>query len=222
MATLTYTGFALVAKTAFTPNGMSQKFKGYVALLLTIWLGYITIASLAGVFAYSGMPPRIPLGLIVPAFSFIGWFFVSGRFKNFIAAMPASWLVYSQFFRVAVELLLFGLFTQGVLPVSATFEGYNYEIVIGITAPVVGYLCITKRILPAWVLLLWNIAGLCTLAAIVFIIISHAYLPALWTDGKVKIEELGTFPYTLLPGFLMPLAVFMHIFSIVKSKRYTT
>lgn len=221
MALLVYAAFTSSVTLSAADTISRRKIKIVTLTLLVCWLVYISIASVAGVFQSGALPPRIPLGLVAPAFAFIIWFFSSGRFRNIIQTIPAGWVVYAQIFRVAVELLLFALYKKGILPVSTTFEGYNYEILIGLSAPVVGYLAITKRLLPRWALHVWNIAGLCTLATIVFLFISHAYRPAMWTDGTLSINDFGAFPYTLLPGFLMPLAVFMHICSIVKTKRYT-
>ncbi len=222
MACLVYAVFTSQIVVANLDTHSHKKFRAAIICTLVCWLAYITTASLAGFFQSGALPPRIPLGLVAPAFAFTIWFFASRRFHNIITAIPASWLVYAQVFRVMVELLLFSLYKQGILPVSTTFEGYNYEIIIGLSAPIMGYLAVTKQILPKWTLVLWNIAGLCTLATIVFIFISHAYRPSMWTDGTLSINDFGAFPYTLLPGFLMPLAVFMHIFSIVKTKRYTS
>ncbi len=185
--------------------------------MLIAWLVYVSLLSLAGVFRVGGLPPRIPLLLILPAFAFMTYFFRSQETKDLIAATPASWLVYAQSFRVVVELMLHALFLKGVLPKAGTYEGYNYELVIGITALAVGYWGYTRKALPKIALIIWNVSGLATLATIVFIMISHAYFPGIYSNPeKLNIADFGSFPYTLLAGFLMPLAVFMHVFSLKK------
>lgn len=217
MAALVYVGAASVATRIISNKLKRQRFKTTVALMLTLWLVYVSLLSLAGVFTVGGLPPRIPLLLILPAFAFMTYFFRSQETKDLIAATPASWLVYAQSFRVVVELMLHGLFLEGVLPKAGTYEGYNYEIVIGISAIAVGYLGYTRRVLPRIALIIWNGAGLATLAIIVFIMISHAYFPGIYSNPeKLNIADFGSFPYTLLAGFLMPLAVFMHVFSLKK------
>jgi hypothetical protein len=210
---------AIVRKTV--PDTPKQKRIVFATLLsLLCWLIYIVVVSLSGVLATTALPPRIPLFLILPAFSFMFYFFLSDRFKEFVAAVPLKWLTYTQSFRIAVELMLHTLFLQGLLPRAATFEGYNFEIVIGVTALLVGYFGFTNGMPRKGLLLAWNVAGLGTLAIIVFIMITHAYLPAIWPGGeRLAIENFGAFPFTFLAGFLMPLAVFMHIFSIVKMRR---
>jgi hypothetical protein len=219
MAAIAFFSLSYAAGKAYSAPEEKKGFTRKAAIVLVLWLIYISLVSFTGILTVASFPPRIPLFFIIPAFSFMAYFFASGKFKPIIAAMPASWLVYFQSFRIIVELLLWRLFVEGLLPRSATFEGYNYEIVIGITALLVGYFGYTKPKLPALLIALWNVAGLITLAIVVFIFISHAYAPSLWADtANFSMESFGSFPYTLLAGFLMPLAVFMHVFSLVKLK----
>lgn len=190
-----------------------------VALLLSAWLVYITTLSIKGVFNTPAFPPRVPLLLVFPAFAFIAFFFASGRFKSFIAATPAAWPVYFQGFRVLVELLLHTLANNGRIPVEATFKGYNFDIIIGITAPIIAGLTYSKH-LPKAILTLWNYLGLTTLAIVVFIFISHAYGPGIWhKQASIISQGFGLFPYTYLAGFLMPCAIFMHVYSLVRIKQ---
>lgn len=217
MASLVYFGAASVGTSIISNKLKLRRFKTTVAIILTTWLVYVSLLSLAGVFKVGGLPPRIPLLLVLPPFAFITYFFSKKKHRNLIEATPASWLVYSQSFRVVVELMLYSLFLQGVLPKAGTYEGYNYEILIGITSIVVGYWGYTRKALPNIVLKIWNYTGLVTLTIVVFIMISHAYFPDLYTKPeKLNISDFGSFPYTLLAGFLMPLAVFMHVFSLKK------
>ena len=45
--------------------------------------------------------------------------------------------------RVGVEVVLFWLFIKRVVPESMTFEGRNFDIISGITAPFVAYFAYT-------------------------------------------------------------------------------
>ncbi len=217
MAVLAYMGTAHAASLAFADKRKQHRVKTKTIVLLTGWLSYISILSLAGVFTVGGLPPRIPLLLILPVFAFMFYFVRRAHYTGLITMVPASWLVYAQTFRVVVELMLHGLFLQGILPKAGTFEGYNYEIVIAITALAVGYWGYTRQVLPRSLVIFWHFAGLTTLAIVVFIMISHAYIPHIYPNPELlRIEDFGSFPYTYLAGFLMPLAVFMHILSLVK------
>ncbi|GAA4468141.1 hypothetical protein GCM10023093_25220 [Nemorincola caseinilytica] len=216
MASFAWYGTGTTASRTLAP-GKAKRIRIIMLLSLTGWLAYVSAISLAGILQTASLPPRIPLLLILPLFSFMFWFVSRKRSQAFITAIPAAWLVYAQSFRIVVELLLHALYKQGMLPRMGTFEGYNFEIVIGITALLVGYLGYSRKVLPRSILLLWNCAGLLTLAIVVFIFVSHAYAPGIYAHPEpLSITDFGAFPFTLLAGFLMPLAVFMHVLSIRK------
>ena len=220
MAILLFRGAAHAARHAYTDDPKQQKkFVVRTIFFLAGWLIYISIISFTGIFTIASLPPRIPLLLVLPAFLFMLFFFASGKFKAIIHATHQPGLVYMQSFRVAVELLIWGLFLNGILPQAATFDGYNFDILIGLTAPLVAYFFFNRGSMHKGVFIAWNFIGLITLGVVVFILLRHAYFPASGNAlGPVILTKgLGIFPYTFLPGFLMPLAVFLHIFSILKA-----
>ncbi len=210
-------GVRAAARLAYTDKATQDKVTIRAAATITLWLGVITILSLAGFYNSLALPPRVPLFLVLPAFVFTGIFFLNSRNKQLIAAVPAQWPVYFQSFRIVVELLLLGLAMKGLIPKEASFEGYNFDVAIGLTAPLVGWLAFSKKVIGKGVLRIWNIAGFCTLGIVVFIFISHAYFPHVWHKQESIISQgFGLFPYTYLAGFLMPAAVFMHVLSLRK------
>ena len=156
--------------------------------------------------------------MVFPAFIFIGFFFGSGKFKNIIDNTPIQWTVYFQSFRIIVELLLFGLAINNLVPREATFEGYNFDVLIGITAPIIGWLAFSKKAIGKTALIVWNICGFATLAVVVGVFMIYAYFPQLVHKESILNTGFGSFPYTYLAGFLMPAAVFMHLFCLVKLK----
>ena len=219
LAITIFAGASYAANKVFDEHNKRNAFKIKTALLLVLWLTYVSIMSINKVFLDPSLPPRIPLLLVLPFFIFIGYFFLSGRYKNIIAAIPLHWLIYFQTFRIMVELLLFGLFMEHMLPWAATFEGYNFDIGIGISAPLFGFL-ISKGKLKTLGIRAWNIIGLLTLLTVVVIINTYAYRPWLFNETSTILGKgFGTFPFTFLAGFFMPLAIFMHIFSLVKTRK---
>ncbi len=68
-----------------------------------------------------------------------------------------------------MEIFLFLMFINGAVPVQMTFEGRNFDIIIGITAPIIAYFSFTKKLWPKIVPLLWNLAGFLLLANIYLI-----------------------------------------------------
>ncbi len=212
-----YLATAKVSFKAFTDPSQQKRFIRKAALSLICWVVYISAISVTGIFENSSLPPRIPLLLVLPAFVFFIYFFTNKDFKPVIDNTPHSWPVYFQSFRVLVELLIYWAFLKGILPVSATFDGYNFDIVIGLTAPLIAYLTFARGKVSKPLFILWNVAGLSTLLIVVSILMRHAYFVE---NERLSILHggLGSFPYTFLAGLFMPLAVFMHIFSLVKTK----
>jgi len=205
------------ADKAFDRQPRRNAFKIKTTLLLALWLGYISILSINNVFLNTSFPPRLPVLLVFPAFGFIAYFFLSKRFAGIIAAIPLHWLIYFQTFRIVVELLLFGLFMEHMLPWAATFEGYNFDIGIGITAPIVGFLAARGRLYSKFIRA-WNVVGILTLLIVVVILNTYAYHPHLMNETETILGKgFGTFPYTFLAGFFMPTAMFVHVCSLVKT-----
>jgi hypothetical protein len=126
----------------------------------------------------------------------------------------AAWLVGAQSFRVIVELVLWALALQHRAPLLLTFEGRNADILVGLTAPVVAWLCVVRRSWPPRVAVLWNVAGIAILSNVVI----HALLSAPTPFQVLRTEPpttiIATLPYIWLPGFLVPLALSLHVASL--------
>lgn len=221
MATLLICGIRSAALKAL-PKQDAGKLTLRVIVAITAWLTYVTAISISGALQSASIPPRIPLLLIFPLLLFMAFAIRTNIFGKLLAATPAHFLIYPQVFRLAVELLLLALFHDGLVPEAATFAGYNYEIIVAITALATGYIAYRKKKTLYSYITIWNISGLATLAIVVFIFITSAYFPFIYRNGaKLSMKDFGSFPNTLLAGFLMPLAVFLHITSLLKTKRTT-
>jgi len=120
--------------------------------------------------------------------------------------------------RLPVEIVLFGLFTNKMIPELMTFEGRNYDIILGITAPIIGWLFIKKKV-NKQVLLLWNIVGL---AFVLFILVNgilSAALPFQQFGFEQPNRALNYFPFVLLPATIVPIVIWTHLSDIFKLKK---
>ncbi len=230
-----YTGlyiFVMAAVALTYRNGLLKMGLGHkkvknrlVALLAAfgIWAVYLYFIGESGFLWHFGMPPRFLLLIFLPIAIITAIIFIKNKNSAIFEVIPKQKVIYFQSFRIIVELMILSTYLEGIFPVETTFEGYNYEIIIGLLAPIVAYLVYTKKRLSENVALVFNVAGLLTLGIIIFIVITSLYLPSVWGDSLPRIsEEFSHVPYLLLPGFLAPMAIFAHIFSIVqirKSKR---
>lgn len=190
-----------------------------VLFLILAWIGYQFMLSVSGLLSDLGLPPRVPLLIIVPSFIFTGIFLYKNRKHSLLDHIPLHWLVFFQSFRIFVELLIWGNFKKGFIPVQTTFEGWNFELEFAITALIIGFLFLKKKVSQK-IILLWNYLGLAMLAIIVAIFMTSLYTPSLWGSETTEITaEFAKFPYLLIASFFMPLAVFVHVLSIVKIKK---
>jgi hypothetical protein len=116
-------------------------------------------------------------------------------------------------FRLVVELFLHALWLEGQLPQVLTCHGANFDILIGISAPVIAWLIASRRISDQ-LALTWQIAGIAFLAngAIRAVLPSPGPFKLLTTE--VPNMAIGTFPFTFIPGRMVPLALVLHVLSI--------
>lgn len=126
--------------------------------------------------------------------------------------IPLSGLTYLQSFRVVVEVLLWMLFLNEKLPVHMTFEGKNYDILAGLTAPVVALTLSKNKI----VMILWNLFSMALLLNIFITGILSAPTPIQQFFAEPGSALLMKFPFILLPAFLVPMALLVHLLSLRK------
>lgn len=185
-----------------------------IALFLGAWLLLLGILGLKGFFSdFSTLPPRPGLAMLLPL-PVVLWFVYSKRGVTFLQTVPPQWIIFLQSFRIAVEIMLWMKVTQGLLPVQMSFEGRNFDILSGLLALPVGYFCFVRKRWPSWVVLVYNLGGLLLLLNIVVIAVLSMPTPLRVFHNEPANTLVGQFPFVFLPGFLVPLAYTLHIFSI--------
>lgn len=181
---------------------------------LSIWIGLLSILSLLGVFSdFASVPPRLPFFLLVPlvVLVFIG---KSPHLDSILHNTPDSWFLNIQFFRFFVEILLWLLFLAAVLPERMTFEGANFDILAGITGPIVAIVCFSKGKYYKKLAIVWNIV--CLLLLINIVTIAILTFPTPLQQFPEDNTIISTFPIVFLPTILVPIAYYMHYFSLRK------
>lgn len=175
------------------------------------WFLYLSALSNNGFLNNFDFPPRLPILVIIPVLVILFWY--SGRpyVLKTVRSVPVYFFIYIQAFRILVELLIWGGMVVGVFPKIVTFEGLNFDIYLGISAILVGYLAQTNKISKKG-LLAWNIVGIVLLLFTVYLFIDFYFLGEFQPD-KFS-EKFARLPYLFLPAVLMPLAIFYHTLSI--------
>jgi hypothetical protein len=186
----------------------------FAATGVLAWLALLAILAQSGFFArFEVLPPRFAFSVLPPVL-FILYLAGSGRVSRLLTALPAGWLIGPQVFRVAVEVVLWLLFLEQRVPVQMTFEGLNYDILVGLTAPVVALYMTRNPDRKTVVGVVWNILGLALLLNIVIIAILSAPTPFRFFMNEPANTIIADWPFIWLPGFVVPMAFLLHVFSL--------
>jgi hypothetical protein len=187
---------------------------------VTILVGLLSWVILLGLLASQDfflalnvMPPRFPLAVVPPILVIIS-LFVSPGGRQFLDAFPLSTLTYLNVIRVPVELVLYGLYVHHQIPELMTFEGRNFDILAGLTAPVIAYFAFHRHVVSNRWLLVWNVISLLLLTNIVTNAILSAPLPFQQLAFEQPNVAILKFPFVWLPGFVVPVVLLGHLVSI--------
>jgi hypothetical protein len=106
-------------------------------IIILLWLAIQSAISLTGFYAVtSSNPPRFLLAVLPPVLVIVV-LFVSQAGRQYIDNFSISVLTILHTIRVPVELVLFWLFINKVIPQLMTFEGRNFDILSGLSAPII-------------------------------------------------------------------------------------
>ncbi len=185
-----------------------------ILLILTAWLILQGIISLTGFYKITNsFPPRLPL-LVLPPLITIIVLFLTAKGKQFIDRLDIRILTVLHTVRIPVEFVLLWLFFQKVIPKIMTFEGRNFDILAGISAPFIFYFGFYKKRISRGVMLFWNFVCILLLLNIVTIAILSAPFPfQKFAFDQPNIAVLY-FPYVWLPSCIMPIVLFSHLATI--------
>nr|WP_298994992.1 hypothetical protein [uncultured Allomuricauda sp.] len=125
-----------------------------------------------------------------------------------------KWLTLLHTIRIPVEIVLFYLFVQGYVPDLMTFEGYNYDILSGISAPMVYYGAFVKNWIGKKGLLIWNFICLAMLINILTIAVLSAQTPIQQLAFDQPNIGVTYFPFVWLPAVIVPIVFYSHLASI--------
>jgi len=220
LLTLMVIGYRKAGIKAMLSNTEVNKGSMLMLGLATIWLVYLFIVEKSGLILDKSLPPKLPLLIVLPFAIFTVIFYRKNKTNKALEAMPKSWLVYLQSFRIVVEIIILYTFKKGIMPESASFEGYNFDIMMGISAPFVAYFLFKDGIKNMLLAKAWNILGIVMILIVATIIVTSYYQPQLWgSETPLVADEFFSYPYILLPAFLAPLGIFFHVVSLLQLRK---
>ncbi len=191
----------------------------YAKIPMILVLFLTVVQSILGLSTFyldsKALPPRFVF-LIMPSFIMIVIALLLPSLKKFIDSMSLERLTILHTIRIPVEIVLYYLFLASLIPKSMTFEGTNFDILSGISAPVIFYLVFKMKVLPQKLLLFWNFACLGLLINIVGTAILSAQTPFQMFAFEQPNVGVAYFPFLLLPSIIVPIVLFSHLVAIRK------
>lgn len=184
-------------------------------VFLLLWAAVFTGVGVSRFFLeVKVLPPRFVF-MIGPAILIMILFFVTQKGRAIIDSMDLKALTLVHVVRLPVEIVLFALAVHKTIPELLTFEGRNFDIIMGITALPIGWWIFTKGA-SRKILLAWNIIGVILLLNVVI----HGILSVPFPFQQFGLDQPNIAmlhaPYLLLPGLIVPVVMFSHLVAIRK------
>jgi hypothetical protein len=160
------------------------------------------------------IPPRFLL-ILIPVLLFIIFGLTKKRLNWITQKRRTDLSTFLHTIRVPVEIILFYLFMDKMLPELMTFEGRNFDILAGISAPLIGILWL-KKIINRNTLIIWNVFGLFLILFVFINGILSSELPIQIFGFEQPTKAINYFPFVLLPATIVPIVIYTHITDIIR------
>jgi hypothetical protein len=201
-------------------NDNHWRMKSFVFVILALWLGLVLLLGSQGAFVGSPGSPPLPIffGLATPLLLFFGAYFGWSAFREFILNADLRFVTAIQAWRWA-GLEFLSLYAHGVLPGLFAFPAGLGDMAIGLTAPwmVLGLIrhpsfATSRRYV------MWNLLGILDLTVAVSMgVICSGFVPGL--NLNVTTGAMGQLPLVLIPAYLVPLFIMLHVTALSQARR---
>jgi hypothetical protein len=182
---------------------------GWLAVAMFLgWLGIFRSAS-------SQPVPYIALAIGIPIVT--GALFIrnSKQVREILDAVPQSWLIAFQFYRVVGVTFLI-LHAAGLLPgIFALPAGYG-DAIVGLTALLVGIAYAQNHSKRYQLVALWNWFGIADL--VIAVVAGFLSAPSRFQIFSLDAPNylIGSFPLVMVPIYAVPLSIVLHVASLTK------
>lgn len=239
MTVPTYLPYFLMAGTTATliaiVYGLHQSFaeatwpketrnRTFLATLIVLggWFLLALALSTAGFYhVQSGEMPTLQYGLIPPILIGAWLIWRSETMGRIIDAIPQPWLIGIQLYR-ALGVIFLILYAGDRLPGLFALPAGTGDMIVGLSAPLVALAYAKAPLKTGGLVRIWNVIGILDL----LIAVSTGFITApsrLFTVEFVPNSDLMTvLPLVLIPVFLVPLSIVLHLASLTKLSRDTS
>lgn len=190
-----------------------------IAIPLTIWFAGAWSIAGAGLLRTDGSRiPLLPLMVFVPTGIAFALLWRSRRIGLLLDAIPATWLIGLQAYRVVGGIFFLG-WLAGKAPAVFAWPAGTGDVITGLMALPVATALASGRAGSAKSAVIWNLFGVADLILAVI-------LGALTSPGQLHLLALdhpnlmvGTYPTALIPAFTVPTSFLLHALSLRQLRR---
>jgi hypothetical protein len=185
----------------------------------TLWLAIIWSAAINGVFHLEASTlPLVPMAIFLPVIVGVPILLRSKRIGEVLDAMPTSWLVGLQVYRVLGGIFLVG-WARGAIPSLFALPAGIGDVTTGLLALPVAYALAARNRGAVRGAIAWNIFGLLDFTIAVGIGLATAPGPFQFIVPSVPNAGLGLYPTVLIPAFAVPSSILLHVLSLRQLSR---
>jgi len=190
------------------------------AVVLAAWLAVVLLLGARGFFV--GPPGEPPLtlltGVVVPIILFLAALRTSRSFRDFVFTADLRLLTAIQAWRFG-GLAFLAFYVHGILPGIFAFPAGLGDMAIGATAPWIMLSLIHRPdFASSRSFRVWNLLGILDLIVAVGIGGLFSAL-ASGTPGEVTTTPMAQLPLMLIPAYLVPIFVMLHVTALYQSRR---
>jgi hypothetical protein len=142
----------------------------------------------------------------------------SSTLARVLDAVPQHWLIGVQSYR-ALGIIFLILYGAGKLPGLFAWPAGLGDVLVGVLAPVVALAYARGPRENGDLVLAWNIFGIIDLIVAVTIGFTTSPSPLQLFAFDLPNELISAFPLVLIPTYLVPVSVLLHLASLVKLHR---
>jgi hypothetical protein len=204
--------------TDMTPG---QRRTTWLAVMIpyTLWFAVAWSAAINGAFRTGASPfPLLPMAIVLPVIIAAPLLLLSKRVGQVLDAMPASWLVALQLYRVFGGWFLAAALRGAVPAVLGVPAGIG-DMLTGVFA-VPAAIAVATGTAQGWrAAIAWNILGLADFA--VAITLGLVTSPGRFQLIVPDVPSIGTgaYPGVLTPAFVVPCSILLHALSLRQLRR---
>ena len=204
--------------TALTPG---QRRLTWLAVMVpfTLWAALAWTAAINGVFRLGASAlPLLPVAILLPVIVGTPVLLVSKRVGQLLDAMPMTWLIALQIYRIfGSQWLVYWL--RGVLPGLWALPAGAGDVLTGLLAVPAAIALAAGTAEGRKAAILWNIFGLADVAVAIALgmTMSPGPFQLIVPDGPSM--AIDTFPHVLTPAFVVPSSILLHVLSLRQLRR---